>query len=103
MTRVFATGALRRTALALIAAGLLAACNSKLTQENFARVEPGMTQQQVTAILGEPTESSSIGIGTLSGTSSTWTDGKTTISIQFVNDKVQAKQLSKPAGQPAVR
>jgi hypothetical protein len=35
----------------------LAACGtSQLTQENFDKIHTGMTQAEVTAILGEPTE-----------------------------------------------
>lgn len=94
---------IRRSALALLAAILLAACGSKLTQDNFARIQPGMTPKEVAAILGEPNETRSISIGGLSGGAATWTDGKTTISVQFLNDKVQAKQFSKAADQPAAK
>jgi hypothetical protein len=76
-----------------IAALLLAACCSKITPENFERIGNGMTQAEVIAILGQPTETSAIGIGGLSGGMATWRDGSTEISVQFVNDKVQARQL----------
>jgi outer membrane protein assembly factor BamE (lipoprotein component of BamABCDE complex) len=39
----------------LVAAAILLAACSKVTQENFARVQEGMSEQQVIAILGEPT------------------------------------------------
>jgi hypothetical protein len=70
-----------------------------VTQENFSRIRNGMTQQQVIAILGEPSESSSIDIGGLSGTAAKWIDGNSVITIQFVNDKVQARQFNR-SGQP---
>lgn len=91
---------MRRALAAALAALLLAACGSKITAENFARIQTGMTQQEVVALLGEPTETSAISIGGLSGGMSTWRDGNTTISVQFLNDKVQAKQLSREAAQP---
>lgn len=90
---------MRRTLAAVLAALALAACGSKVTAENFARIQTGMTQQEVVALLGEPTETSAVSIGGLSGGMSTWRDGNTTISIQFLNDKVQAKQLSREAAQ----
>ena len=82
-------------ALAFAAVLLLAAC-SKVTQENFARIQDGMSEQEVTAILGSPTESSSGSILGISGTSSKWTGGDATITIQFVNGKVALRSFDKP-------
>jgi uncharacterized protein (DUF608 family) len=87
--------------LALLAALLLgvlglAACGaSRVNQENFDKIQTGMTLAQVTAILGEPTEASSVDVAVFSGTVSKWKKGDITISIQFVNGKVVAKQFSK--------
>ena len=78
----------------LLCSTLLLGCTSKLTQENFEKVQSGMTQAEVAAILGDPTESSSIGLGPFGGTTSTWKDGGRTITIQFVNGKVIAKVFS---------
>ena len=78
----------------LLCSTLLLGCASKITQENFEKIQSGMTQAEVTAILGEPTESSSIGLGPFGGTTSTWKDGGRTITIQFVNGKVFAKVFS---------
>ena len=96
---------LRKLSLvALLAASvLLAACGSKVTAENFERIQTGMTQKEIVAILGEPAETSAISIAGLSGGMSTWRDGNTVISVQFVNDKVQAKQLSREAAQPQTK
>ncbi len=49
----------------------------------------------MTAILGGPTESYSVDVAVFSGTLSKWKAGDITITIQFVNGKVVAKQLSK--------
>jgi hypothetical protein len=74
----------------------LVSCGSlKISQENFEKIQTGMSMAQVTAILGAPTESSSVDVAVFSGTVSKWKAGDVTITIQFVNGKVVAKQLSK--------
>ena len=94
---------MKRSISQLVLAGVLvlaclavAGCGSRINQANFEKVETGMTLEQVHAILGPPTESSSRNFGGLSGTSSTWTTKEATISIVFVNGKVRAKEFSKP-------
>ena len=83
-------------AIALAAVFLLAAC-SKITQENFAKIRDGMSEQEVLALLGEPTESSSAGMLGISGTSSRWIGGDAVITIRFVNGKVALKSFDRPA------
>lgn len=85
-----------RIAAILLLAALLAGCASKINQDNFDRIHSGMTMKQVRNLLGKPTESSSFGVGDLSGTSATWKGRDGTITVQFFNAKVQAKQFSKP-------
>ena len=75
---------------------VLSACGSKINQANFNKIETGMTEQEVQALLGQPTESSSMNIGGFSGTSSTWINKDVTISIQFLNGKVGVKEFAKP-------
>jgi len=87
----------------LATALILAACGSKVSTENFERIQNGMAQKEVVAILGEPTETSAITVGGLSGGMATWRDGNTAISVQFLNDKVQAKQLSREAPKPQAK
>lgn len=84
-------------ALALAALFLLAAC-SKVTQENFARIQDGMSEPEVHAILGSPTQSSSRTVLGISGTSSRWVGSEAAIEIRFVNGKVALKSFDKPAG-----
>ncbi len=95
--RIFSGAAL---ALATV---LLSACGSKVSAENFERIQNGMTQKEVIALLGEPTGTSSINIAGLSGGMSTWKEGDTVISVQFVNEKVQAKQLSREPARPQAK
>lgn len=94
---------LRRLLLGTAAALLLAACGSKISAENFERIQTGMSQKEVAAILGEPTETSAISIAGLSGGMATWRDGNTEISVQFLNDKVQAKQLNREMARPQTK
>ena len=86
---------------AILATLLLAACGSKISAENFERIQNGMTQKEVIAVLGEPTETSNVNIAGVSGGMATWKDGNTVISVQFLNGKVQARQLAKEAGPQA--
>jgi SmpA / OmlA family len=85
---------MRPGALALAGLLALAAC-SRVTQGNFAKITTGMTEEQVQAILGSPTESSSKNLLGLSGTSSRWTGGDAAITIGFVNGKVAVKDFEK--------
>ena len=82
--------------LVLAAALLLAACTT-VTQENFAKVRDGMSEQEVHAILGSPTESSTTTVLGISGTSSKWVSGDAMINIRFVNGKVAVSSFDKPA------
>jgi len=87
---------LRAVALGMVICMSLVSCSgSKISQENFEKIQTGMALAQVQAILGEPTESSSVDVAVFSGTVSKWRTGGITITIQFVNGKVVAKQLSK--------
>ncbi|KZE34228.1 hypothetical protein AVW16_06970 [Crenobacter luteus] len=84
-----------RPVLRLAAAALavsLVAC-SKVTPANFDKINNGMSRQDVTAILGAPDEASGASLLGLSGGSATWRDGRTTITVQFINDKVVGKSL----------
>ncbi|OGB95008.1 MAG: hypothetical protein A2Z31_05900 [candidate division NC10 bacterium RBG_16_65_8] len=82
-------------ATALLVSLLLVGCGSKITQENFDKVHAGMSQEEVKAILGDPTESSGASIGPISGGTWVWKTGEATIVIQFVSGKVLAKQFER--------
>jgi SmpA/OmlA family protein len=79
-------------AFALVA---LAAC-SKINEENFNKVRDGMSEQEVLALLGTPTESSSINVLGISGTASKWVAKDAVITVQFVNAKVRGKSFDRP-------
>jgi ATP-dependent DNA ligase len=95
---MFRGRAVRRIGTAvLLASALLAGCGSKITQENFDKIQTGMSREDVKAILGEPTESSGVSVGTISGDSWVWKKDGTVITIQFVGGKVLAKQFGRKA------
>jgi outer membrane protein assembly factor BamE (lipoprotein component of BamABCDE complex) len=89
-----------RLAVGALLAGWLVACGSRVDQAHFDRIENGMEQSRVLAILGEPTSSSSVAIGSFSGTSSVWKSKDATITITFVNGKVAFKTFAKDGNQP---
>ena len=79
---------------------LLTACGSKLSEENFDQIENGMAKEDVIDLLGKPTETSSLELGGLSGTSAVWDDGNKRITIQFINNKVKVKQYTSSDNNP---
>ena len=80
----------------LAAALLLVAC-SRVTQENFAKIEEGMSEREVIAILGEPDESNSVTVLGVSGTVARWTGNGGAITVRFVNGQAALKSFDKPA------
>lgn len=82
--------------LILVLALASGAC-SKVSEENFSKVQVGMTEQEVMGILGSPTESDSFNVLGLSGTSWRWKNQNAVASVQFVNGKVATKLWEKPS------
>jgi hypothetical protein len=80
--------------MAVCLAAFLAGCGSRVNQKNFQKIKNDMPQEEVISILGEPTETSSIGVGPFSGTSSVWDTTEGTVTIQFVNGKVKMKTFT---------
>jgi len=74
----------------------LLACGTKVNQANYDRVQKGMTQAEVEKILGSPTEASNLTVLGFSGTSSTWKSKEGTVTVHYLNGKVQIKQFGKP-------
>tara|TARA_B100000508_G_scaffold127584_1_gene112765 strand:- start:195 stop:473 length:279 start_codon:yes stop_codon:yes gene_type:complete len=71
----------------------LSACGTQINKENFDRIEDGMSYDQVTAILGDPTEATSTDFAGLSGGSAEWVHEDKRISIKFINGKVRFKSF----------
>jgi hypothetical protein len=81
--------------LVLLVSALVSGCGSKITQENYDKVQAGMSQEEVKAILGDPAESSGMSFGPISGGTWIWKGSDATITIQFVGGKVLAKQFAR--------
>ena len=86
---------MKKTLLALLAAALFVVACSKVNQENFLKVQEGMSEEEVISLLGRPTESNSVNVLGVSGTASRWVAGDTEITVRFVNGKVAFKSFDK--------
>lgn len=84
--------------LAVSAALLVAAC-SKVNQENFLKIQEGMSEEEVIKLLGRPTESNSVNLLGISGTASRWVAGDAVIAVRFVNGQVAFKSFDKPGAE----
>ena len=83
----------KRASLAI--AVLLAACAS-ITQENYLRIDEGMSEREVNALLGAPTESQGFNAFGFSSTVSRWVGSDAVITVRFVNGKARIKTYDKP-------
>jgi hypothetical protein len=81
--------------VALILTVAIAAC-SRISEENFAKVQEGMSEQDVMKILGKPSETNSVNILGVSGTMARWVGRDAVITVRFVNDKVALKSFDRP-------
>jgi hypothetical protein len=86
---------MKKTLLALLAAALFVVACSKVNQENFLKVQEGMSEEEVISLLGRPAESNSVNVLGVSGTASRWVAGDTVITVRFVNGKVAFKSFDK--------
>ena len=84
-----------RLAAAVAFIAVVAAC-SRITQDNFTKVDIGMGERDVLALLGSPTESNSVDVLGVSGTSSRWVGRDAEITIRFVNGKVAYRAFDQP-------
>lgn len=79
---------------------LLAACGARVSQENYDKIRNDMSTEEVSRILGKPTEVSSFGVGDLSATTSKWIGETHTIVVAFANDKVKMKTYTRNDAKP---
>lgn len=79
---------------------LITACQSKINKTNFESIKSGMSYEQVNAILGTPSSSTSLSFGNTTGTSARWENRNGSIVIQFFNDKVKVKQFTDGVSTP---
>ncbi len=92
----------RRSLAALTLVLAFAACESRITRENFEKVTDGMSYAQVRAILGSGEDQTATGTGITTYGLATgearsnrkvyvWKDGHRTITVVFDNGKVVEK------------
>jgi hypothetical protein len=67
---------------------------SQVNVDNYNKIQPGMSFEQVKQILGEPTDVASMSFGELSGTSASWKSKQGVIVIQFLNNSVKIKSFN---------
>ena len=86
----------KRTSLLLLLA--VAAC-ARITQDNYLLIDEGMSEREVNALLGNPTESQGYNAFGFSSTLSRWASSDAVITVRFVNGKARIKTFDKPPPQ----
>jgi len=81
------------TLIIILGLGLLTAC-SKVNKVNYEKIQTGMNESEVIEILGNPTETASIGLGPFSGTNSKWISHEGTINLVLANGQVISKHYT---------
>jgi hypothetical protein len=88
--------ACRLTLPLLLAALLLVAC-SRVTPDNYGRIEAGMTRAQVYEILGRPDSVEGGGLGNMELSVETWSSRRHRITVGFANGKVITRSIDSAA------
>ncbi|WP_410500175.1 DUF3862 domain-containing protein [Chitinibacter sp. S2-10] len=78
--------------LTLLAFALIAC--SKITAENYQKIETGMSRAQVVEILGEPTQTQTSNLVGIASEQAVWESGKVKITATLVNDTVLIRNMS---------
>lgn len=93
-SRGFFAAFLRYAIAAPVGVVLLIAACSPVTVENYAKLEAGMSREQVYAILGKPDEVTGGGLGPLQFSAETWKGRRQVIQVSFGNDKLALKSIT---------
>lgn len=75
---------------------LLAVACSKVTEENYRKLENGMTIAEVQTVIGKADVTESTSLAGISTTRAEWHGKDGTISIRFIEQKVRAKNWQPP-------
>jgi hypothetical protein len=78
---------------------LAAAACARITQDNYLRIDEGMSEQEVNALLGAPGEAQSFNAFGVSSTLSRWVGSDAVITVRFINGKARIKTYDKPPPQ----
>lgn len=84
---------MRSLGACLLGVLLLSACGQPINRASFEQIENDMSRAEVLALLGEPDQSRTMGLGEISGTTAVWQGDETKISVVFANDRVVLKTL----------
>ncbi len=84
---------IRLRATAAVALLLLLSACSKVTPENYAKLESGMTREEVYAVLGKPDEVSGSGVGNLTMSSELWEGKEHRVTVTFAGDRIVLKNI----------
>lgn len=87
---------IRKILFIIIVSAFVSACSSRINQDNYEKVKPGMSYQEVESILGEPSSTTSLSFGNVIGLSASWEDHHGSINVQFFNNKVKIKNFNQP-------
>ena len=86
---------------------ILAGCGPKVSHANFDKINEGMKESQVQAILGVGSESRSSAVKVedtvFTSTETKWRNDKGTIVVLFLNGEVQQKIFYEPGQEPPPR
>lgn len=77
----------------LLGLALVAGCDNRVDRAQFERIENGMSQEEVVAILGEPDTIESVTLGRVSGSTAQWRADGRVVTVVFANDEVAFKSL----------
>ncbi len=84
-----------RTLLAAAVLTLALSACSKITAENYAKIDTGMARADVVKILGEPDKTEASSLLGISGENAVWESRGTVITLRLVNGVVLTKDLQK--------
>ncbi|MGQ0619059.1 MAG: hypothetical protein ACT4QA_03935 [Panacagrimonas sp.] len=87
------THSIRYCLLAPLAMVLLVAACSRVTAENYSKLESGMSRDEVYSLLGKPDDVTGGGIGNFTFSAEVWKGRKQTISVTFGGDKLALKSI----------
>ena len=65
---------------------------TKLTAENIAKIQPGMTRTQVENLIGPPNTSETKDFTIFKKTNATYLEGKDSLVVTYKNEEVQEKK-----------
>ncbi len=77
------------------------AIKTKLTAENIAKIQPGMTRDQVENLIGPPNSTDTKDFVVFKKTNATYTEGKDSLVVTYKNQEVEEKHSTTGGGTTA--